>query len=265
MREAWMPASAGRRRLSGAALRDANRRFYDTLWADARLVPPERFNSWPLVADLATRATRRLEIAPGLRPRLPIAGTSFVDLSLPPLRQLRAAGAHVACGLVTDLPMATGAFDLLCALDIVEHVDDDAAAFAELSRVAAPGAVLLLSVPLHPKAWTPFDDMVGHHRRYEPARLLERLAQAWFEIRQSAIFGMQPRNPRLVSLGMRYLERHRSRSMWWYNRIFMPLGLRFAKPLRLVDGLVDLDGVDTVLLVCRKLDRPRESTPGLST
>lgn len=241
----------------GDKLRETNRHFYDSLWSDARLVPPERFNSWPLVADLAAQATRRLEIAPGLRPRLPIAGTTFVDLSVPPLRRLHAAGGHVACGLITDLPTATARFDLVCALDIVEHVQDDAAAFAELSRVAAPGAVLLLSVPLHSEAWTPFDDLVGHHRRYEPDRLLERLAEARFEIRQSAVFGMQPRNPRLVGLGMRFLERNRSRSMWWYNRVFMPLGLRFARPLHLVDGLVDLDGVDTVLLVCRKLDPDR--------
>ncbi|WP_428377340.1 class I SAM-dependent methyltransferase [Lichenicoccus sp.] len=260
-----MRTTPDRRPLSGVALREANRRFYDTLWSDARLVAPERFNSWPLVADLAARATRRLEIAPGLRPRLPIAGTSFVDLSLPPLRHLRAAGGHVACGLVTDLPMATGAFDLICALDIVEHVDDDAAAFAELSRVAAPGAALLLSVPLHPEAWTPFDDMVGHHRRYEPVRLLQQLAGARLEVRQSAIFGMQPRNPRLVGFGMRYLERHRSRAMWWYNRIFMPLGLCLAKPLHLVDGLVELPGVDTVLLVCRRMDRDGESAPAIST
>nr|WP_321984141.1 methyltransferase domain-containing protein [uncultured Lichenicoccus sp.] len=258
--------TAGRQRpLAGATLREANRRFYDTLWSGAWLVPPDRFNSWPLAASLAATATRRLEIAPGLRPRLPIVGTCFVDLSLPPLRILREAGGHVACGLVTDLPMATDAFDLVCALDIVEHVDDDCAAFAELSRVAAPGAMLLLSVPLHSEAWTPFDDMVGHHRRYEPARLLERLADAQFEIRQSAVFGMQPSNPRLVGLGMRFLERNRSRSMWWYNRVFMPLGLRFAKPLHLVDGLVGLDGVDTVLLVCRKQDRDRETAPDIST
>ena len=153
---------------------------------------------------------------------------------------------------MTDIPLHAAAFDLVAALDIVEHVDDDQAAFAELARVAAPGATLLLSVPLHPEAWTGFDDLVGHHRRYTPALLLERLDGSGFSVRRSAVFGMQPRSPRLVALGMRLLERNRSRSMWWYNRVFMPLGLRFARRLRLVEGLVDTAGVDTVLLVCRK-------------
>jgi SAM-dependent methyltransferase len=259
----------GRDPRSGRALREANRQFYDRLWSDARLVGPERFNSWDLVRRLAARTDRRLEVAPGLRPRLPIAGTCFVDLSLPPLERLRAAGGRAVCGLVTAIPVATAAFDLVCALDIVEHVDDDAAAFAELSRVAAPRATLLLSVPLHPDAWTPFDDLVGHYRRYEPRHLLERLAGAGFSVQQSAVFGMQPRSRRLVSLGMWFLARNRTRSMWWYNRVFMPLGLRFARRLRLSDGFVDPSRVDTVFLVCRKEPASPEAgavrpEPGLS-
>ena len=37
---------------SGQELLDANRRFYDMLWAGARLVEPQRFNTWPLVNSL---------------------------------------------------------------------------------------------------------------------------------------------------------------------------------------------------------------------
>ncbi len=239
-----------------ATLREANRRFYDQLWSDVRLVRPERFNSWELVSRLAAHAPRRLEVAPGMRPRLPIEGSCFVELSLPPLERLRAAGGHAVCGLVTNIPLADASFELVCAFDIVEHVDDDVAAFAELARVAAPGATLLISVPLHPDAWTPFDALVGHCRRYEPQLLLERLRGAGLAVQQSAVFGMQPRSSRLVGLGMWFLERNRVRSMWWYNRIFMPLALRFAKPLVLQEGFGKTQGVDTMLLLCRKAGPP---------
>ena len=70
--------------------------------------------------------------------------------------------------MIGSLPCANASFDLVCALDILEHVADDDSAMAELARVAAPGASLLISVPLHPEAWTAFDDFVGHCRRYEP-------------------------------------------------------------------------------------------------
>jgi hypothetical protein len=106
-----------------AELLAANHVFYDALWADARLVEPKRFNTWPLVSTLAAQAQRRLEVAPGLRPRLPIEGTHFVDISVPALAKLQQRGASVALGLISSLPFARGSFDLVCALDIVEHVD----------------------------------------------------------------------------------------------------------------------------------------------
>lgn len=64
-----------------AALIRANRGFYELLWADAKLLRPERCNTWPLVRELAAAAPRRLEVAPGLRQRLPLDGTCFVDLT----------------------------------------------------------------------------------------------------------------------------------------------------------------------------------------
>ncbi|MEO8037401.1 MAG: methyltransferase domain-containing protein [Betaproteobacteria bacterium] len=235
-------------------LREANRRFYDPLWSEARLVGPERFNTWPLVTSLLAQAQRRIEVAPGLRPRLPIVGTHFVDLSLPAVTRLRAHGAEAVLGVISSLPFSDRSFDLVCALDIVEHVDDDMGAMAELSRIAAPGAVLLLSVPLHPSQWTAFDDFVGHRRRYEPERLLAMLGTFGFVIERSAVFGMQPKSSRLLDAGMWFLTHRRERAMWVYNRIFMPLGLRFQKTLELVPGMVGTAGVDEVFLVCRKTD-----------
>ena len=237
---------------SDAELLAANRGFYEPLWADARLVSPERFNTWPLVRELAAVSPRRLEIAPGLRPRLPLQGTCFVDLSATALRKLRRHGADAVHGMIGALPCADAQFDLVCAFDILEHVADDETALAELARVAAPGATLLLSVPLHAAAWTPFDDFVGHCRRYEPDDITARLARHGFRIERSAIYGMQPKSSRLLELGQWYLTHQRERAMWWYNRVFMPIAVRLQKPLQWRDGLGDTAGVDEVLLVCRK-------------
>jgi SAM-dependent methyltransferase len=236
----------------GPALLEVNRRFYDPLWTDARLVEPQRFNTWPLVCSLAFGSRLRLEVAPGLRPRLPLDGTHFVDFSPPAVAKLRARGANAVVALVSALPFPDRAFDLVCAFDIVEHVDDEDAILSELSRVAAPDASLLLSVPLHPGHWTAFDDFIGHRRRYEPQRLLAKLAEHGFSVEQSAIYGMRPESSRLVDVGMWFLAHRRERAMWWYNRVFMPLGVYFQKKLTLAPGLIDTERVDEVLLVCRK-------------
>jgi SAM-dependent methyltransferase len=240
---------------AGRGLRDENRRFYDLFWSGARLFEPQRFNTWPLVRTLVSESSRRLEVAPGLRPRLPIEGTQFVDISVQALAKLREHGAQVALGEVCALPFADAAFDLVCALDIVEHVDDDDGALSEISRVVRPGGTVLVSMPLHPSRWTAFDDFVGHKRRYEPAQLFEKLASHHLVVTASAVFGMQPRSSRLVDFGMWWLIHNRERAMWWYNWAVMPLGLRFQKELQLTSGLIATDEVDEILLVCRSAVR----------
>ena len=237
---------------SAGELLEVNRHYYDSLWAGARLVEPQRFNTWPLVQSLLPQGAERLEVAPGLRPRLPLESTQFVDVSGPALTKLYQRGASVTLSLVTALPFASDSFDLVCALDIVEHVDDEDGALSEISRVAKAGAVLLLSVPLHPTRWTAFDEFVGHRRRYEPERLWKKLAEHRLVVERSAVFGMQPKSSRLLDLGMWCLTHQRERALKWYNCVFMPLGLRFQKKLDIRTGVIATDQVDEILMVCRK-------------
>jgi SAM-dependent methyltransferase len=244
-----MESSSGR---NDAQLLDTNRHFYDSMWRDARLVEPQRFNTWPLVDSLVSQSRSRLEVAPGLRPRLPVEGTHFVDMSEPAIAKLRPRAAGVTLGSITALPFASGIFDLVCAVDIVEHVDDDNGALSELSRVCSIGGALLIAVPLHPDRWTAFDDFVGHCRRYEPQRLLDKLAEYGLAVESSAVYGMKPNSSRLLDLGMWWLTHRREQAMWWYNRVLMPLGVRFQKKLLLQPGMLDAAEVDEVLLVCRK-------------
>ncbi|MBA2481556.1 MAG: class I SAM-dependent methyltransferase [Planctomycetes bacterium] len=229
-----------------------NRAFYDALWRDAKLQEPERFNTWETLAALAALAPDRLEVGPGLRPRLPISGTAFVDLSEPAVAKLAERGGLARLGDATSLPFADRTFDLVCAFDIVEHVADDEAVFRELARVTRPGGVLVLSVPLHPAGWTEFDAMVGHFRRYEPGLLRTRLADHGFVIERSAIFGMQPTNTWLLRMGMWWLKHHRRRAMFCYNRLFLPIGMRLQKPLAFTDGFADAAGIDEVMVICRR-------------
>ena len=228
-----------------------NRSFYEPLWKQAHLVHPDRFNTWPIVSELASQR-RCLEVAPGMRPRMPLQGTQFVDLSETAVQALQRAGAGAQVANIGHLPFADASFEMVCAMDVVEHVSDDVGALTELARVVTDEGILLLAVPLFMRCWTAFDQLVGHYRRYEPEQLIELLRNVGFVIERSAVFGMQLRSSKLLDLGMWWLRRHRQRAMWWYNNVFMPLGLRFQKPIRLEAGLIDLPGMDQVLLVCRR-------------
>ena len=64
---------------------------------------------------------------------------------------------------------------------------------------------------------------------------------------------MQPRSSRVLDFGMWFLAHRRERAMWWYNRVMMPIGLRFQRPLAFAPGLIDTQRVDEILLVCRRM------------
>src|SRR3989442_4043474 len=120
--------------------RATNRRFYDALWSAGYLVSPHRFNTWPELSALAATATARLEVGPGLRPRLPVCGTHFVDVSGPALARLPERGGLPTLSDLAALPLRDRAFDLVCAFDIVEHVENHPRVFAELSPGPRRGA-----------------------------------------------------------------------------------------------------------------------------
>jgi SAM-dependent methyltransferase len=235
-----------------SALVDKNRKFYDALWSKTYLTRPERFNTWSLISALLPTAPKRLEIGPGLRPRLPLAGTHFLDISPSAITRLNARGGIAEAGEITALPFGGDLFDLVTAFDVVEHVENERRAFAELTRVLKPDGRLIFSVPLHPARWCTFDDFVGHARRYEPAALQELIASHGLVVEKSAIFGMQSNNPRLLHIAVLGLTRRHTLAVHGYNWLFFPLGMLFQKSLKFVDGLMDLTDVHEVLLVCRR-------------
>ena len=68
-------------------------------------------------------------------------------------------------------------YDLVAALDVIEHVDDDAAALAAIAGKLKPGGKLVMTVPAHQWMWSAHD-VVNHHKRRYSKAALRRLVQA---------------------------------------------------------------------------------------
>jgi SAM-dependent methyltransferase len=78
--------------------------------------------------------------------------------------QKRELGIVLGSGM--RLPLADETMDVVSALDVIEHVDDDSGMLAEIRRVCRPGGVVLLTVPAHRFLWSSHDELNHHKRRY---------------------------------------------------------------------------------------------------
>ena len=124
------------------------------------------------------------EVARRIASRFPTAHVTALDL---PDHEL---GANVF-GDAHHLPFPTAAFDLVLAIEVLEHVGDPATAVAELARVARPGAGALLSVPSEPlwramnlargKYVTDLGNTPGHIQHWTPIGF-RRLVSRSFEV-----------------------------------------------------------------------------------
>lgn len=76
-------------------------------------------------------------------------------------------------GSILDLQFADQAFDLVCAFDVIEHVEDDGLAVREMKRVCRNGGHVIVSVPAFQFLWSHHDVINHHYRRYTMAGLKE--------------------------------------------------------------------------------------------
>jgi len=106
-----------------------------------------------------------------------------VDLSEMALDFCRRRGhERVLMGSATELPFAAESFDLITALDIIEHLDDDVGGLNEIRRVLKPGAPAVIFVPAFQALWGPNDDQSHHKRRYRLGQLRSRVEAAGLRV-----------------------------------------------------------------------------------
>jgi len=100
--------------------------------------------------------------------------------------RIEAAGGVVLKGTHRLAP--PGPYDLVCAFEVLEHLEDDACALADWAALVRPGGHLMLSVPAWPERFAPTDVRSGHFRRYSPQGLAELVTVAGFEVPRTTVY-----------------------------------------------------------------------------
>lgn len=169
-----------------------------------------------------------------------------VDISREALDFCRARGLeNVREGAAETLPYAGDSFDLVTALDVVEHLDDDVAGLREMRRVLRPGGRLLLFVPAFMFLWGVQDDISHHRRRYTLPELRRKLEQAGMKVERASyanitffgpimvgrlfmrLTGLRPASENNINVSALngFLERVFGSESRWLNKRKFPFGV----------------------------------------
>ena len=107
------------------------------------------------------------------------------------ISEARAGDTQIHPGMLPhDLPFNTHKFDLICLFDVLEHVEQDAAALFVLRGLLAPGGIALITVPAHPSLFGPHDIALHHHRRYAKPEFAAKLRTAGLRIQKLTYFNV---------------------------------------------------------------------------
>jgi len=100
-----------------------------------------------------------------------------------------------------------GLFDVVFALDVLEHVEDDEGLLADaIVPALSPGGTAILSAPAHPLLFSDHDRMLQHVRRYRPAALFQLVGRHLDVVATGSLFTtLVP--PRAVDVALQHLGR----------------------------------------------------------
>lgn len=73
-------------------------------------------------------------------------------------------------------------FDIVLALDVLEHIENDKKAIQNIYRILKQGGVFLITVPSYQFLWSEHDIALNHFRRYSFNKFLNKVERAGFKV-----------------------------------------------------------------------------------
>ena len=81
-----------------------------------------------------------------------------------------------------QVPLPAGSLEYVTALDVLEHVPDDAAVVNGFHRLLKPGGLAVVTVPASMALWSDWDVGLHHFRRYHRAQLRALFSEEKWEV-----------------------------------------------------------------------------------
>ena len=144
---------------------------------------------------LPSSATRILEVGAGLGSFGALIAQTYryVGLEPDPRSYEVAAGRLAGRGLVLNTTAeeyeSEEPFDIVCAFEVLEHMEKDSSVLKGWLRHLAPGGHVLVSVPFARDRFGPWDRRAGHYRRYDRDDIVQTMEGAGLVSVETVVYG----------------------------------------------------------------------------
>lgn len=112
------------------------------------------------------------------------------DVGPDALREFQRSHRFPLLDLNADLEPYYGTFDVLTALDVLEHIDDDVDGLRRMERLVSPRGQIILTVPAYPWLWGGEDVISQHKRRYTKRALVRACRAAGLDVLYMSYFNI---------------------------------------------------------------------------
>lgn len=90
--------------------------------------------------------------------------------------------------LPEQVPYVEKSFDIITALDVIEHIDDDIESLRVIRTLLKDNGKAIITVPAYMFLWSGFDELNEHKRRYTKSELKSKLIESGFEIEKISYY-----------------------------------------------------------------------------
>lgn len=87
-----------------------------------------------------------------------------------------------------DLSSHEDTYDLVLALDVLEHIRDDMETLRRVRKMLKPGGHFFVTVPAYKFLWSNHDEALHHARRYHSVEIRQKLKDTGYELKKSTHF-----------------------------------------------------------------------------
>lgn len=161
---------------------------------------------------------------------------------------------------LTQCPLSDQSVDAIILLNVLEHIERDAAALAQVARILKPNGIAITEVPAGRRLYDVHDKLLMHHRRYSMRELVDKVSAVGLQVLEKSHLGFFLYPPFWA------VKRRNKRDLQESpetQKLIVSQAIRAAKSHPLLHGIMRLEaGLRTVvrypfgircLLTCRRL------------